>query len=217
MTTTTDANGNYSFSNVPSGTYTVTPSLTGYTFNPRSRQVYLYGENATDFNFIGYVKSRLAASNFTVFLKSDGTVWAWGSNSDGQLGNGTTTDSSIPVQVSGLSDVIAVAAGSAHTIALKGSGTVWAWGSNSNGQLGNGTTTDSSTPVQVNGLSGMIAVAAGSAHTISAKGDGAVWAWGSNSNGQLGNGATTDSSTPIQVSGFQVSSASQPAMIILYL
>jgi Regulator of chromosome condensation (RCC1) repeat/Carboxypeptidase regulatory-like domain len=200
MTTTTDANGNYSFSNVPDDTYTVTPSLTGYTFNPPSRTVYLYQEDATDFDFSGSFWGRLAASNFTVFLKGDGTVWAWGSNSNGQLGNGTTTDSSTPVQVSGLSGVTAVAAGSAHAIALKGDGTVWAWGSNSNGQLGNGTTTDSSTPVQVSGLSGVTAVAAGSAYTIALKGDGTVWAWGSNSNGQLGNG-TTDSLSPVPVPG----------------
>jgi alpha-tubulin suppressor-like RCC1 family protein len=152
MTTTTDANGNYSFSNVPSGTYTATPSLTGYTFNPRSRQVYLYGENATDFNFIGYVKSRLAASNFTVFLKSDGTVWAWGSNSNGQLGDGTTTDSSTPVQVSGLSSIIGIAAGNDHSVSLSKGETVFAWGKNSTGQLGDGTTTDRLSPVNVPGL-----------------------------------------------------------------
>ena len=89
----------------------------------------------------------------TVALKEDGTVWAWGNNANGQLGDGTTTERHTPVQVSGLSNIIAIAAGSDHTIALKQDGTVWGWGSNSHGQLGDGTTTDRHTPVQVSGLS----------------------------------------------------------------
>ena len=77
----------------------------------------------------------------TVALKQDDTVWAWGRNSYGQLGNGTTTDSSTPVQV--LSGVKAIATGYYHTVAVKQDGTVWTWGWNANGQLGNGTQTDS--------------------------------------------------------------------------
>ena len=74
-------------------------------------------------------------------VKSDGTVWAWGNNWLGQLGDGTTTDRSIPVQVSGLSGVVAVAGGDYHSLAVKSDGTVWAWGDNYHGQLGDGTTT----------------------------------------------------------------------------
>ena len=88
----------------------------------------------------------------TVALKNDGTVWAWGRNNYGQLGDGTTTDSDTPVQAGGsspLSGIIAIAAGESHTLALKNDGTVWAWGRNYYGQLGDGTTTDSDTPVQV--------------------------------------------------------------------
>ena len=87
-------------------------------------------------------------------LKNDGTVWAWGANGSGQLGDGTTTDRLTPVQVVGpggsgwFTDVQAVAAGLHHSLALKTDGTVWAWGANWYGQLGDGTTTDSSTPVQ---------------------------------------------------------------------
>ena len=87
-------------------------------------------------------------------LKSDGTVWAWGDNGYGQLGDGTTTDRTTPVQVSGLSGVTAIAAGCYHTVALKSDGTVWAWGYNGYGQLGDGTTTQRTTPVQVSGLYG---------------------------------------------------------------
>jgi alpha-tubulin suppressor-like RCC1 family protein len=141
MITMTDANGNYSFSDISIGTFTATPSLTGYTFSPTSRKVWLDGIDATGFNFSGIGGGRIAATTHTVYLKTDGTVWAWGNNSNGQLGDGTTTQSTSPVQVSGLSNVTAIAAGATHTVALKTDGTVWAWGDNSNGQLGNGTTT----------------------------------------------------------------------------
>jgi alpha-tubulin suppressor-like RCC1 family protein len=146
----------------------------------------------------------------TVALKSDGTVWTWGDNSSGQLGDGSATSSNIPVQVRGLSGistgmVIAVAAGYDHTVALKNDGTVWAWGNNKNGQLGNGNSTPSKTPVQVSGLSTVTAVAAGFSHTVALKSDGTVWTWGNNSKGQLGSGLTNgvpvDSATPVQVSG----------------
>ncbi|RMF96847.1 MAG: hypothetical protein D6734_03150, partial [Candidatus Schekmanbacteria bacterium] len=85
--------------------------------------------------------------SFNVALKEDGTVWAWGANGDGQLGDGTTTDRLNPVQVidaqgNALSDVLAISAGYLHTVALKSDGTVWAWGANGDGQLGDGTTID---------------------------------------------------------------------------
>jgi alpha-tubulin suppressor-like RCC1 family protein len=86
-------------------------------------------------------------------------VAAWGSNSVGQLGNGTTTDTSTPVQVSDLSRATTIASGWAHSLALRTDGTVWAWGDNAYGELGNTTTTNTSTPVQVTGLSGVTAIA----------------------------------------------------------
>lgn len=135
-------------------------------------------------------------------LKGDGTVWAWGGNSFGQLGDGTQTDRSIPIQVSGLSGVTAIAAGDRHSLAIKGDGTVWAWGSNSSGRLGNGTTTNSYIPVQVSGLTGATAIEGGEFHSLALKGNGTVWAWGSNSVRQLGDGTTTDRYTPVQVIGF---------------
>ena len=141
-------------------------------------------------------------------LKSDGTVWAWGQNTYGQVGDGTTTNKRTPVQVSGLNGVTAVAAGEYHSLALKSDGTVWAWGENGHGQLGDGTTTDSGAPVQVKGaggagsLSGVAVIASGGhGHSLALKSDGTVWAWGYNYAGQLGDGTTTDSSTPVQVLG----------------
>jgi len=85
----------------------------------------------------------------TVALKNDGTVWAWGRNDYGQLGNGTTTDSDIPVKVNSLTGITAISAGESHTVALKNDGTLWAWGRNNYGQLGDGTTSSSDIPVNV--------------------------------------------------------------------
>ena len=130
------------------------------------------------------------------------TVWAWGHNPDGELGNGTTTDSWTPVQVSDLTGITAIAGGTLGGYALKSDGTVWAWGNNAYGELGDGTTTNSSTPVQVSGLTGITAIADGGASGYALKSDGTVWAWGIGRDGELGNGTfTTDSSTPVQVSG----------------
>ncbi|GBC61093.1 hypothetical protein DENIS_2053 [Desulfonema ishimotonii] len=138
---------------------------------------------------------------FSVALESDGTVWAWGTNYYGQLGDGTTTESSTPVQVSGLTGAADIAAGGYHSLAAKSDGTVWAWGRNYYGQLGDGTTTDSLTPVQVTGLSGVSAVSAGFYYSAAVKSDGTVWAWGRNYYGQLGDGTGTNRLTPVQVTG----------------
>jgi alpha-tubulin suppressor-like RCC1 family protein len=134
-------------------------------------------------------------------VKADGTAWAWGSNSTGQLGDGTGSNRPSPVSISGLSGVVAIAGGYYHGLAVKADGTVWAWGVNWNGQLGNGTTTTSLTPVQVSGLTGVVAVAGGYSHSLALKSDGTVWAWGLNADGQLGDGTTTQRLTPVAVPG----------------
>ena len=180
--TTTDSNGNWSKSGL-SGTVTVTPSKEGWTFSPASRQV---TGAASDVNFTGMqsfscTPTISGGGYHSLALKKDGTVWAWGHNEYGQLGDGTQTLGRLtPVQVSGLSGVIAIAAGEYHSLALKSDGTVWAWGGNYEGQLGDGTTNNKLTPVQVSGLSGVIAIAASYRHSLALKSDGTVWAWGSN-------------------------------------
>ncbi len=132
----------------------------------------------------------------------DGSPWSWGYNGYGQLGDGTTELSNVPIEVSGLSEVVSVSGGLAHSVALKSDGTVWSWGLNSVGQLGNGTTSDSpSLPVEVAGIDRVIAVSAGIEHSIALKSDGTVWGWGGNRFGQLGNGSSDDSSIPVQVAG----------------
>jgi alpha-tubulin suppressor-like RCC1 family protein len=182
----------------------------GNTTADRTTPVQVLGPNAT-----GYLTNVVAVAGgyfFSIALKSDGTVWAWGSNGDGQLGDGTTTNRNTSVQVRGqggtgyLTNVIAVAAGAYHALALKSDGTVWAWGYNGDGQLGVGNTS-SITPVQVRGqggtgyLTGVVAIAAGTYHTVALKNDGTVWAWGGNDYGQLGDNTTTPHNTPVQVKG----------------
>ena len=132
-------------------------------------------------------------------VTSAGAVWCWGSNADGRLGNGTTTDALTPVAVSYLDGAAKVTAGHLHTCAVTNSGAVWCWGSGGAGQLGDGTGTDALTPVSVSGLgSGVAALTSGDTHTCALTSAGAVRCWGS---GQLGDGLTGARLTPAAVSG----------------
>jgi alpha-tubulin suppressor-like RCC1 family protein len=139
-------------------------------------------------------------------LSKDGTVWAWGTGSDGELGNGTASTSSAPVQVHDLSGAVAVAAGSDTAYALRKDGTVWAWGASLASELGDGSNGPaqgySDVPVQVQGLSGAVAVAGGGSDGYAVLKNGTVWAWGAGGEGQLGNGAlVSESDVPVQVQG----------------
>lgn len=146
------------------------------------------------------VSAIAAGSSFNFALKSNGTVWAWGCNRYGQLGDGTESDRKIPVQVSSWNGITDIAGGSGHTIALKSDGTVWTCGLNDQGQLGDGTNTDKNIPVQVRGLSNVIAIAAGPFNSAAVKKDGTLWVWGKNEFMQLGDGTNIDRNTPVRVS-----------------
>ena len=147
----------------------------------------------------------------SIALASDGTVYTWGFNQYGQLGNNTTTNSRSPiaVQVAGTplagKTIVQIAAGADHSLALDSDGALYAWGSNAYGQLGNGTTTNSSVPVAVKiagtPLAGktIVQIAAGANHNMVLTSDGAVYTWGWNYHGQLGNNTKTNSNTIVAV------------------
>jgi alpha-tubulin suppressor-like RCC1 family protein len=143
-------------------------------------------------------------STHSIALKSDGTVYAWGYNNAGQIGNNSSGGNVLtPVQVVGvngigdLTGIVAIAAGTYHSLALSEDGTVYAWGYNNAGQIGNNSSGGNVlTPVQVVGvngigdLTGIVAIAAGGYHSIAMKGDKTVFTWGKNDSGQIGNGTT---------------------------
>lgn len=120
--------------------------------------------------------------------KSDGSLWTWGNNEFGQLGDGTTVSSPLPKQVA--TGFAAVSAGLKYTLAIKPDRTLWAWGLNSSGQLGDGTQQDRNIPTSIG--SDYVAVSAGELHSAAIKTDGSLWAWGYNLNGQIGNGTSSD-------------------------
>ena len=127
------------------------------------------------------------AFSFSAAIDENGSLWMWGDNSYGQLGNGTLNGSNIPVKT--MEDVAAVSCGGDHTAAVKTDGTLWTWGSNIYGQLGNGKETyDNNSNVPVKVMEDVAAVSCGSYFTAALKTDGSLWMWGMNSNGQIGNG-----------------------------
>ena len=144
-----------------------------------------------------------AGHSHSCAVTSSGGVWCWGTNWDGQLGDGTSTTRTSAVAVSGLaSGVVGVTAGDYHTCALTSAGAVLCWGNNSNGQLGDGTSTSHNTPTPVSGLGGdVVAIDAGGSFTCAVTSGGAVFCWGYNFYGQLGDGTTTLRYTPTAVSG----------------
>lgn len=146
----------------------------------------------------GNVVTSAAGKDHSLILKSDGTVWVWGNNDYGKLGNGTTVvQKNVPVQVTGLTNVTRIAAGEDFSLALKNDGTVWTWGGNYVGQLGNDSTAHHVTaPVKVVDLTNVTEIAAGKSHGLALKKDGSVWIWGSNQDFQYG---SPQSRKPIKV------------------
>lgn len=182
----------------------------------RSRAEKMKASGGADFTGVADIAAGVAHS---VMLKSDGTVWNCGQQSNGRLGNGVSVASSItaPVQVlavpssgdpyrenpaAGLERIVMVAAGPRHSLALKAGGTVWAWGSNTQGQLGDGSTTDRDRATKVPGLTDIIWIGAGgrdgsSNTSFALKRDGTLYAWGSNGNRELADGTTTNRVSPV--------------------
>jgi alpha-tubulin suppressor-like RCC1 family protein len=143
---------------------------------------------------------QIATGNWhSLGIKSDGTLWAWGQNSTGQLGDGTTTNRTSPVQIGTDNTWSKIAAGGTHSLGIKSDGTLWAWGRNGTGQLGDGTITAKLAPVQIGVATDWSQISGGQSHSLGIKDDGTLWAWGRNNIGQLGDGTTTQRTTPRQI------------------
>ena len=147
------------------------------------------------------VQAVAAGGNHSLALKKDGTVWAWGDNFWGELGDGTHTTRDVPARVPDLDHIVAIAAGYLHSMALGADGTVWAWGDNHFGQLGTGTTAESRRPIRVHSLSNASAIAAGFFHSAAIDRSGRVWTWGQNTRGQLGHESPAAQTLPDGVEG----------------
>jgi alpha-tubulin suppressor-like RCC1 family protein len=145
-------------------------------------------------------------------ITTQSTVYAWGGNSYGQLGDGTFRERPVPVPIAGIStpSVLGIAVGGDFALVLGTDGTLWGWGENNYGQLGNGSTLigNVTTPREVRGLeSGIVQIAAGNLYAMERQSDGSVWAWGQNGAGELGNGTTSGiqgaNPSPVQVTGLR--------------
>ena len=148
---------------------------------------------------LSMTSARSATATFTA-LPVD-PAWGWGLNHFSQAGNNTCSPCTTPVQVSGLTNVVAISAGAYHSLALRSDGSVWGWGYNNDGEAGNNTCSPCTTPVQVSGLTNVVAISAGAYHSLALRSDGSVWGWGYNAYGQAGNNTCSPCTTPVQVSG----------------
>jgi len=144
-----------------------------------------------------------AGGNATSAIRANGTAWGWGTNSSGELGDGTTTGRSSPVSVvGGFTDWVSIAAGYRHRIAVRANGTLWGWGNGASGVLGDNTTSNRSSPVSVvGGFTDWIFASAGRGHSAGIRSNGTLWAWGGNGAGQLGDNTITSRSSPVSVVG----------------
>lgn len=217
--TYTNSRGIYSIKNIPSGaTATIHAAKPGYTFadsqvtvgtsvndaavgNVWGGAADLTGTAAT---LAGAITKLSTGGNHSLALAADGTVWAMGDNSFGQLGTGDTTAHARPVKVVGLpsgTPAMDVAAGRNHSLVLLADGTVWAFGANTYGQLGTSSGMDATphpTPTQVTTLTGIAGISAGASDSSLARKNSGLWTWGQNDAGQLGLGDKTARNVPVQ-------------------
>ena len=141
----------------------------------------------------------VAGTRHVAALKDNGSLWTWGDNFAGQLGNGTTYMSYVPVQVGRERDWVSITADGFNTFALKSDGSLWGWGDNKKGQLGDGTTSNRSLPARIGSDHDWVMVKTSGSTTFALKSDGSLWAWGDNHVGQLGDGTTVDRFLPTKV------------------
>lgn len=172
-------------------------------------------KNPSGTGYLEGITSVYANANYSMALKNDGTVYAWGNNDKGQLGNGNKTLQTLPVQVKGkngtgfLNDISAIASAEGCSMALDNNGAVWTWGGNQNGRLGDGTSNDRYFPDKVQKsnefgggeLNNIASISAGYYHNAVLDKNGNVWSWGKNNMGQLGNDSSQDQNVAVKVKG----------------
>ncbi len=221
----TSAPATISVTNMPGITATVSPNDTvcagiDVTFTASGASSYSWTGGPTNgdpftiydtdtFNVTGYGATGCSGDRIfikisagfthTLGIKSDGSLWAWGANTSGQLGNGTNLSSNIPVRVGTANDWVDISAGEYHSLAIKSNGTLWAWGRNVYGTLGDGTNTDRNVPVQITTHTDWIGVAAGGEFSIGIKSNGHIWGWGYNGNGEVGTYFSNNPNVPLQI------------------
>ena len=135
----------------------------------------------------------------TAAIRADGSLWASGNNSYGQLGDGTNIDKLLSTQIGNDTNWAKVAAGYSHTVAIKTDGSLWAWGGNAHGELGDGTNIDKNVPTRIGLGTNWAVVFAGSMHNMAIKTDGSLWAWGWNTYGQVGDGTGVSKYIPTRI------------------
>ncbi|TPD71266.1 RCC1 domain-containing protein [Flavobacterium microcysteis] len=152
---------------------------------------------ATDWQSISAAPGLIGGHSMA--LKTNGTLWSWGNNFYGQLGDDTLTNKNQPVQIGTDTNWLAIAAGGAHSVAIKANGTLWAWGGNGLRQLGDGTNVDKRIPIQIGTATNWKSINVGYTHNFGIKTDGTLWAWGSGLDGRLGLGSASAAAIPTQV------------------
>jgi alpha-tubulin suppressor-like RCC1 family protein len=146
--------------------------------------------------------SATTATAHALAIKTDGTLWAWGSSFRGRTGTNNSTSYSSPVQIGSLTDWAQVSSANNHSAAIKTDGTLWTWGDATDGRLGNGTTTPHiSSPIKVGALTDWAQVSCGFNTTFAVKTDGTLWGWGEGNEGKFGNSTLNSYSSPVQVGG----------------
>lgn len=175
-----------------------------------SRSVPVQVHGPGDVGYLTSITAIMGGEHTNYALKSDGTLWAWGGNFVGQMGDGTYTNSVVPVQVSGLISVTMLGGRGYHNLAVEANGTVWAWGWNRNGELGHDTSgspcpyglygTCSNVPVLVIGVTNPLTVTGGGFFSLALMPDHTLMGWGRNNHGELGDGSYTECDAPVQVS-----------------
>jgi alpha-tubulin suppressor-like RCC1 family protein len=216
------ANGKVALANVSTGFVELVADVSGYYLTgeaPQPGPVRSWGSNTypstgvlgnnttvkslvptSVVNLTG-VKALAGGWGMMLALRSDGTVWAWGDARNGKLGNGASSgSSSVPVRVTGLTDVVSIGAGPYNGYAIRSDGTAWSWGYGGYRALGTGSTEDSSVPARITTLSNVVSITGGTYNAYAAKSDGTVWSWGSSGNGALG-ARVNSTAVPVQVPG----------------